>query len=82
MAKLQALNNLSLVDFAVAAGLEEFEINGDRIFGEDQDKYFIRQDQPGVIEVVERNTEQGKGYQNYVKFSIKIQENPTHTWTS
>lgn len=82
MAQFKALDNLSIVDFAVASGLETFEINGTKVFDLDNGKYSVQQGEPGVIEIVERNTERGMGYQSYAKFTITIQENPTRTFTN
>ena len=81
MAQITALDNNSIVEFAVASGLETFEINGNKIF-EGSGKYYVSQREPGVIEIVERNTGRGMGHQSYAKFTITIQENPTRTFTN
>jgi len=80
MAQFAGLDNSSIVDFAVASGLETFEINGTKVF-DDSGKYYVSQRMPGVIEIVERPTGRGMGHQSYAKFTITIQENPTRTFT-
>jgi len=80
MAQFAGLDNSSIVDFAVASGLETFEINGTKVF-DDSGKYYVSQRMPGVIEIVERPIGRGMGHQSYAKFTITIQENPTRTFT-
>tara|TARA_R110000787_G_scaffold28701_3_gene78138 strand:+ start:33 stop:278 length:246 start_codon:yes stop_codon:yes gene_type:complete len=81
MAQFAGLDNSSIVDFAVASGLETFEINGTKVF-DDSGQFYVSQRMPGVIDIVERNIGRGKGNQSYSKFTITIQENPTRTFTN
>ena len=80
MAKFKGLENVNIVDFAVASGLEEFTLNGEKIFGDDQDRFYVSQTSPGVIEIKERNVAEGQGWQQQVVFTINIIEHRRRDW--
>ena len=80
MAEFTGLDNKSIVAFAVASGLENFEINGNKIF-DDSGKYYVSQ-KGSVVDIVERKTGRGEGHKIKVVFSIIIQENLERDFTN
>ena len=77
MAQFTGLDNKGIINNAVASGLENFEINGNKIF-DGSGEYHISQVIGGVSRVkIIHHDKSHNGRESYAKWTITIQENPT-----
>ena len=75
MTHFKGLDNKSIINNAIASGLENFEINGNKIF-DGSGEYSVMQVNREVIEIIKHDkSHNDRG--SYFKWTITIEDNRT-----